>query len=81
MLDAVIRLQFNTVETIWRQQKRGRPSTSVWKKILMKTCQSTLEGKIYRAVISCVRERERGAGSRTAERPTLLNIKTLMTTM
>jgi hypothetical protein len=35
MLDDVIRLQFNTVETIWRPTTT-RPSTSVWKMILTK---------------------------------------------
>ena len=72
MLDDVIRLQFNTVETIWRQQQRGhrrRYARRSWKN----------PAKVYwkeRFILRLVRERER-----TGERAILLNVKTLMTTM
>jgi hypothetical protein len=58
MLDAVISLQFNTVETIWRHFWRSANNNEAVdvgmeedpEKILPKY----VEGKIYRAVISCV---------------------------
>ncbi len=71
MLDAAISLQFNTVETIWRPTTT-RPSTSVWKMILMKSCQSMLEGKIYSS--SCSWKRRGGPDGRAAN--SLKNIKT-----
>ena len=76
MLDAVISLQFNTVETIWRHFWRSANNNEAVdvgmeedpEKILPKY----VEGKIYRAVISCVlllvreREKRRGPDGRAA---------------